>query len=371
MLPSSSSAVRQLPAPGISPKMSATIARAPPLRASATATGLRSTPSAGTPRALSARRCRPGPQPTSSTGPSIPSSRPRVEPIGGSQVAPNRERQRGPVLESDQRARWPAGRHCAAQRALVERERLPHRIASSVRTASSARANLVFGAWAATASASSIVSTSRSSGWVPIADAQSARRCRCLKVGVRCAHRHPGEGAGDGATEADAPVAAVGGRAEDRVDPSRRRARAPRRRAAPEVTWGVSMPISSAGCATSSNAACSRSPSPTPRWAITSKPSGRQGSGSPSNTSTRRSDGRLGDRVKRVAQRRVCERRGLLRGARRRQARLRAAGYGLLGDHQKRGWLHASQSNLKFLRKKNSAALNPGNRGLRCHAQHP
>ena len=58
----------------------------------------------------------------------------------------------------------------------------------------------------------------------------------------------------------------------------RERARA-RRRAASGVTCGVSMPTRSAGPPTSSNAAASRSASPSPRCAITSKPSGSQRAG--------------------------------------------------------------------------------------------
>ena len=97
MLPSSSSALRQVPLPGSSPKMSPTIARPPRPTASCTATGERSTPSANTPRAASACRWRPGPQPTSSTGPPSPSSSSLVGRVGRAEVAVEGERQDGAV----------------------------------------------------------------------------------------------------------------------------------------------------------------------------------------------------------------------------------------------------------------------------------
>ena len=128
MFPSSSSAVRQLPAPGTSPKMSATTARAPPLRARSTAAELRSTPSAYTPRWRQLTQMPPRAASHVQHRPPHALQHTPIERIGGSEVAPNRERQRGSILESEQWARWPTARPSVLQRALVERERFPHRI---------------------------------------------------------------------------------------------------------------------------------------------------------------------------------------------------------------------------------------------------
>ena len=94
------------------------------------------------------------------------------------------------------------------------------------------------------------------------------------------------------------PSAARGrGRRAGRSPSSRRpaRCRGPRRRPARRaashgsassagVICGVSMPTRNAGSPTSAKAAARRSSRPSPRWAITSKPSGSQAPGSPSRT---------------------------------------------------------------------------------------
>jgi len=69
MLPSASRTVAQRPCPGSGSNTERCRAGAPAWRTRATAAGEMSTPSAGIPRSVSATVSRPGPQPTSRTGP--------------------------------------------------------------------------------------------------------------------------------------------------------------------------------------------------------------------------------------------------------------------------------------------------------------
>ena len=127
----------------------------------------------------------------------------------------------------------------------------------------------------------------------------------------RGAHRHAQEHRA-GRRSAD-PIAhhppSLSG-AEHRIDAGRPEMRDGARRASPAVTCGVSMPISSAGPPASSNAAASRSSRPLPRCGTIAE-AGRQprarlalqhehGLGLP---------GRGGDRLQRVGERRLGERR--------------------------------------------------------------
>ena len=91
-LPSSSNAVCQRPAPGTAPNTSPGIAAPPRRRASCTATGERSTPSARLPARRSAARWRPGPHPRSSTGAAATAS--TAESAASARAEPALERQR-------------------------------------------------------------------------------------------------------------------------------------------------------------------------------------------------------------------------------------------------------------------------------------
>ncbi len=105
MLPSSSSAVSHVPAPGIEPNSEPSTASTPRARAICTATGERSTPSD---RPGSAARWRPGPQPRSSTGAvarsrmaaSAASAGPSQRPSGSGSSGPPARRMRPPAAGS-------------------------------------------------------------------------------------------------------------------------------------------------------------------------------------------------------------------------------------------------------------------------------
>ncbi len=80
MLPSASSTWSQVPSPGSGPNTSRRTIGTPRRRQCRCATADTSTPSAGTPRAASAARSRPGPQPRSTAGPGQRSSSHRSSP---------------------------------------------------------------------------------------------------------------------------------------------------------------------------------------------------------------------------------------------------------------------------------------------------
>ena len=105
---------------------------------------------------------------------------------------------------------------------------------------------------------------------------------------------------------------------------------------------GVSMPTSSAGPSMSSNAAASRSPRPSPRCLISSKPGTRQRSALPVEHEDLASCRRSSDDLERVEQRRFGESRRLGGRAWRAQTRLHAPGDRCLGDHDEGGSSHAA-----------------------------
>ena len=121
----------------------------------------------------------------------------------------------------------------------------------------------------------------------------------------------------------------------------RRRCRAPRARRALDssarVSCGVSMPTMSSGSPTSATAWASRSARPAPRWAMTSKPSGSHGARLAVEDEHAPRRRRPRDRLQRVGERGLGERRRLAGVQRRAQPGLAGARDGCLGHDDERG----------------------------------
>ena len=330
MLPSSSSALRHFPPAGSSSKMSPTIARPPPPTASSTATGERSTPSANTPRAASARRWRPGPQPTSSTGPLMPSS-------SASSVASAEPSQRssgsGTMVPSISRT---CGRR---PESAPRRSPSPYmRRAPCTQIAANARANRVCGAWRASARASSIVSMSRNRGcsWTR-KPRSSSRACCAAHVDSRLIGT-PANAPGR-STESHAPVTPVKRRAEHGVHAGSGQRAHPLKQQRPGQLGRVHADEQGGRRdvikGRRQTLAQSRPPlrdelkaiaTPTPAVALEDQhPPRRRGPG---------------DHVECVQQAGLRQRGGLVNRARRAQPRLRAARQRFLGDHEQCDGLH-------------------------------
>ena len=208
--------------------------------------------------------------------------------------------------------------------------------------AASARANRVCGAAAATARASSIVSTSRSSGCSWTRNPSSLSRARCLIQVDSQLIGTPVKAPGDVLAEPDAPVAAVERRAEHRVDvglgqrahsveqqPRRQlgRVHADEQRRRLDVVKRRREPLAESGAALRDQLE-SLAP-PAPRVALEHEHLARRRSAR--------------DDIERVEQGRPRQLGRLRRAARRRQSRLRAARERFLGDHEQRDGFHASK----------------------------
>ena len=200
--------------------------------------------------------------------------------------------------------------------------------------AASARAKRVCGASAATASASSMSSTSRSSGSSPVRRPSARRRSRWTAQVVGSLIGTPAKTASSARRR---PIAQYppSGAAPSTASAPRSSASACVSRAG--VSCGVSIPTTSAAPPTSAKAAASRSPSPSPRCAMTSKPGRQPGA----RLAVEDDDPPLcrgrGDRRERVGERRAGQGGGLLGRAGRRQPGLAATGHRRLGDDDECG----------------------------------